>query len=103
MDKHSKTKRVAIDKPVAKPGAAGYGASLASKWAPAPKYSLMFYARDNKAALRRCFGDKKQIFQFGAKGASKAKLMQICEEARQRLSKGDTEEYVEAWVLALMA
>ena len=37
----------------AKESGAGDCVSSASKWETAPKYTLMFYARDNKAALRR--------------------------------------------------
>ena len=33
------------------------------------KYAVLYYANNEAAALRRKFGDKKQIFSYGGKKA----------------------------------
>ncbi|CAE7566233.1 unnamed protein product, partial [Symbiodinium pilosum] len=45
--------------------------------AEAMTYSMMFYAKTNRMAIRERRGEKRQIFQFGTDGVSREKLAEI--------------------------
>ena len=52
----------------------------------AMKYTMMFYRKQNMFAIRRAFGDAKQIFQFGGKDKPEKKLRAIGERALDLLN-----------------
>ena len=63
-----------------KPAAAGADKPVAKK------HTMMFYRKQNFFAIRRAFGDAKQIFQFGGKGKPENKLRAIGERALDLLN-----------------
>ena len=61
--------------------------------APVPcRYGIMWYKACSKVALRRRFGDKKQVMQFGKGGMSQDDLRLIAKKAAAALSSGSIAE-----------
>ena len=56
--------------------------------AEAMTYSMMFYAKTNRMAIRERRGEKRQIFQFGTDGVSREKLAEIAGACIKRLESG---------------
>ena len=50
------------------------------------KYTMILYWKQNMFAIRRVFGDAKQIFQFGDKSKPENKLRAIGERALDLLN-----------------
>ena len=50
------------------------------------KHTMMFCRKQNMFAIRRAFGDAKQIFQFGGKDKPENKLRAIGERALDLLN-----------------
>ena len=78
----------------------------ASSCAPLPpvseehvrKYTCMYYKASGKAALRQCFGAKKQLFQFGSKAVSQSQLQSVGRACCAQLTEGKIlEEQAKAW------
>ena len=62
------------------------------------KYTCMYYKASGKAALRQCFGNKKQLFQFGSKAFSKSQLQEVGRACCAQLTEGKIlEEQAKAW------
>ena len=67
-------------------------------------FSSMFYKPSKKCsrgtwAIRRRFGDGRQIFQFGRLGKSRNDLRPIVVSALGKLVAGESEADVKTWVL----
>ncbi len=66
------------------------------------KYNLMYYsgAKRNSIGVRRKFGDKKQIFQFGGSNCvmERGQLWGFGEDCLRKLDAGVAEEDVKVWV-----
>ena len=60
----------------------------------------MFYYKPNQCAVRRKFGDKTQIWQFGGKtcGLDSDTLKGFGEDCLKKLDAGNKEEVVYEWV-----
>ena len=63
----------------------------------------MFYRRDHKAAFRRNWGTKQQIFQFGEKAHDERQLRNIAAEGFAFLETGSPETDLRAFVLERLA
>ena len=66
------------------------------------KYAVLYYVNNDAAALRRKFGDKKQIFSYGGKkaGWDERRLRKLGDEALRKLDAGESEKDVEGWAKA---
>ena len=64
---------------------------------------MIFYRRDHKAAIRRNWGAKQQIFQFGDKAHDERQLRNIAAEGVAFLEKGSPETDLRAFVLERFA
>ena len=61
----------------------------------AKNITMMFYRKQNVFAIRRAFGDSKQIFQFGGKGKPENNLRANHERALDLLNvQGHSEDKV---------
>ena len=83
--------------------------SVEQKTAEAPvdsvrSYTIMKYkesppSRNHASfAIRRAFGDKKQIVQKSAKDIGEAKALEIVEQGKKRLAEGRSEQAVIDWI-----
>ena len=57
----------------------------------------MWYKNHHKMAVRRAFGDKKQIFTCGSRDQTKAELQQLGKMALAKLHGGEEEADVAQW------
>ena len=68
-----------------------------------PKKTTMWYKSHCEVGVRRQVGDRKQCFQFGHSNQSKEFLMDLGQQACQRLSAGEDEPSVKSWVMDTLA
>ena len=64
------------------------------------KYHNMYYKASGAVAVRRCFLDKKQVFQITCKKLSRKQLEDICDNAIAQLEAGKPEDFVKGWAKA---
>ena len=66
------------------------------------RYAVLYYGNNKACALRRKFGDKKQIFSYGGKkaGWDEGRLRKLGDEALRKLDAGESEKDVEGWAKA---
>ena len=62
----------------------------------------MWYKAYHKVGIRRCFDAHNQLCQFGLPSRSKKELMKIGEAAIKRMTCGEQEEQVRAWIKTQM-
>jgi len=74
--------------------------SLQEKSYSSTKYRLDWYKNTSAVGVRRKFGDKKQIWSFGARsGLDKDVLMQLGVECLKKLDAEMAEADVRQWVV----
>ena len=67
------------------------------------KYKVMLHRKAHKAAIRRNWGAKQQIFQFGDRAHDERQLRNIAAEGVAFLEKGSPETDLRAFVLDRLA
>jgi hypothetical protein len=65
------------------------------------RYSVLFYKKDGGVALRRCFGDKKQVWSIRSKVLGSDALLKLARDAKIEVEAGRlSEAAAKDWVLA---